>query len=158
MSEQKKLTLLENYKLQKDGAAEYMKKSKLSLQHVWYYQELAYRISVLEVFQTFLLAAPESVDTKILVPHFQLYEAYVLCLLNERKIGRTDNEDLVKQQQTALGNLQRIYESNKSKFSRYAPRSADQYHGDIENFTNTILPAWIQYRNTLLEISTKEAK
>lgn len=158
MSEQKKLTLLENYKLQKDYAAEILKKSKPTLQQVWYYQELTYRINVLEVFQTFLMAAPESAETKRLIPHFQLFEAYILCLMGERKIGRTDNEDLVKQQQTANGNLKQIFDSNKTKFSRYAPRSADQYHTDIETFTNTILPAWVQYRNTLIEISTKEAK
>lgn len=158
MSESKKLTLLEHYRLQRDYAAAYLEKSKPTLQQVWYYQELTYRINVLEVFQTFLMAAPESADTKVLIPHFQLFEAYVLCLVHERKIGRTDNKDLVKQQQTAHENLKQIFDSNKARFSRYAPRSAEQYHTDIETFTNTILPAWIQYRNTLLEISTKEAK
>ena len=158
MEGNKKTTLLENYKLQKDYAVEYMKKNRPTTQQVWYFQELAYRITVLEVFQAFLLAAPLSVDSTELVPHYQSFEAYVLCLLNERKFATTDNEEIKKQQATASENLQLIFMSNKKKFSNYAPRTAEQYHGDVESFTNTILPAWIQYRNTLIDISTKEGK
>ena len=51
------------------------------------YQELIYRIGVLEMAKELCSSAPVTTDTKALVRHYQLVDAYLRCVVNERRFG-----------------------------------------------------------------------
>ena len=156
MAENAKKTMLEHYIDQKTSAMTIMREKAPNLPQAWYFQELVYRIGVLETIQAYTKSAPFSADAKVLATHYQLFEAYLLSLISERKVTMATQKEVKEMQETALKNMNVIFTSDKARFAHYAPRTPEQYQTDIERFANTFLPAWVQYRNTLVEIKTKE--
>ena len=159
MEETKKVavqaTAIQVYREQRDGAVVYMKDTKPSVEQVLYYQELLYRIAILETIQALYKATPKTVDGNVLVPHYQLLEAFITCLIGERKLSGLVTKDDKKAQETALNSLNLILDHGKKKFLSYAPpESEEQYRNDIFNFIETVLIAWVQYRNTMVNVST----
>lgn len=151
----KKLTLLERYwkvRVDFDSACKEIPPSPVQL---WVYQELLYRIGVLEAFQLIAKAAPFSGDMKILFPHYQVVNMFVENLKKERFLQAPD-PDMQKQQQTAIGSLNSVIDDYRKRYANYAPQSPEQYQRDIGRTIATVLPAWIQYRNTITEIKLNE--
>jgi len=149
-----KKTILESYLEQKATAETLMKSSAPSVQQVLDYHELVYRIAVFETIRVFLKAAPKSVKQNVLAPHYKLFEEFLMCLINERKLGVPASEEKKKEQDTALNSLNLIFNNNREKFKSYAPKSEEEYSLDIFNFYGTMITAWIQYRNMLINIET----
>lgn len=150
-----KLTLLERYwKLRLDFEASGKEVMPTPAQ-LWAYQELLYRIGVLEVCQMLSKAAPFSCEMKVLIPHYQAVNAYMENLRKERFLQSSDPETQ-KQQQTALGSLNSVIEDYRKRYASYAPKSPEQYQKDIGRTVATVLPAWVQYRNTITEIKIIE--
>jgi len=126
---------------------------------IWEQQELLYRIEVLETCQMFQKTAPNSADVKLLVTHYQMADAYIQNLTQERRYGSSVSvsEETSKQRDTALLNLQRVIQDYRKCFSSFAPgNDTDCYRKTIAAVIQVILPVWIQYRQTYVEIK-KEA-
>ena len=122
---------------------------------IWEQQELLYRISVLETCQRFVKTAPHSADSKELLGHYQLLDAYLQNLTLERRFGARINE---KQCNTAHGNLLQVIQDYRKRFSSFAPgNDANCYRNTIAGVIQTVLPVWIQYRQTYTEIKNQEA-
>jgi hypothetical protein len=125
-----------------------------SVLQLWSYQELVYRIGAIEVFQRFVKAAPITSDMKTLVQHYQAVNGYIEHLRKERFHSATDT-DKQKQQQTAQASLTSVVEDYRKRYNSYSPGNPEQYKKDIGKTIATVLPAWVQYRDTVTEIKIK---
>ena len=150
-------TMLECYIARKDSFDNGMQAAMPGPIHIWLQQELLYRIEVLEACQMFAKTAPQSLDTKDLFWHYQMVDAYFQCLTTERRYGTDADENLKKQRETAHSNLLRIIQDYRKRLSSFTSGTdAGCYKKTITNVIQTVLPAWVQYRQTYIEI-TKEA-
>ena len=147
-------TILDDYRkkrqaLDEAAQAERMPESK----DLFAYAELAYRISVLESFQYLSRTAPAAKNMAQIVPHYQSTDAMISHIIRERRFADVKDEAVQKSRTTAYEMLCSIQKDYRKKFSGYAPASEQQYGQDVTKVINTVLPAWIQYRDTLLSLS-----
>lgn len=149
-------TMLDNYKNLRQGLDVQMKDSPPSNQ-VWQYQELLYRIEVLEACQMLQKVAPINADAKALITHYQMVDAYIQGLTSERRYGTASDENIQMQRNTSYQNLCRVIQDYRKRFASFAPSNPDQYRKEIGRAISTVLPAWIQYRNTYVTVNKKEA-
>lgn len=115
-------------------------------------QELNYRICVIETFQAFCKSAPMSLDTRVLGYHFQMVDAYVRFVLTERRFGPKTDEDGQKKRDTALASFEKVVQDGRKRFSSFAPSKPEQYKNTVNQYVNTVLPVWMQYRNTYINL------
>ena len=114
------------------------------------YQELLYRISVLESCMTLVKTAPVGTDLMAMSFHYRVVDALFTCLLQERQFGIPADEKLKGQRTTALSNLQVVITSFRKQFQSFMPTSPEAYRDTVSKMINTILPAWLQYRFTYI--------
>ena len=115
----------------------------MTVQELLVYQELLYRIQILETCQSLCKTAPVSTDMKELLGHYQLVDAVLHCAAKERK--------------TAGENLEKITVDCRKRFSSFHASTPDQYRQSVSALFGTVLPAWLQWRNTYVPIG-EEAK
>jgi hypothetical protein len=143
-------TLLEQYLKKQADYNSQMAENSFPPDEAIVMQELNYRICILETFRSFCRTAPLTTDVKVLGYHYQLVNAYVRFLLNERKFGPKTDEAGQKKRETAYVSLERVVQNGAKQFSSFTASSQDQYKKTISGMINTILPVWIQYRNTYI--------
>ena len=148
-------TILENYLGLKTTLDTGMTLAAFCPGQIWQYQELLYRIEVLQVCQMFQKSAPESADVKTIVPHYQMMDAYIQNLLQERQnIAGQDKQPT----QTAYNSFFGVVQDYRKRFGSFAPgNDAGKYGKEIAAVIRAVLPAWIQYRETCVSIHQKEA-
>lgn len=115
-------------------------------------QEVNYRICVLEIFRDYCLTAPQTMDPRVMGYHYQLVDANIQFLVSERKFGPKVDENGKKKRETAENSLNRVIADQRKRFSNYRPSTQGQFRKDICAMVNTILPVWISYRNTYINI------
>lgn len=145
-------TLLEQYRERQNVFRSQIAENSLPLEDLLVMQELNYRICVLETFQSFCKSAPITMDTKVMGYHFQMVDAYVRFILNERKFGLKADAEGQKRRETARESLERVVQDGRKRFTSFSAGTQEQYKKCISNFSNTILPVWMQYRNTYINI------
>ena len=116
------------------------------------FQELNYRICVLETFQCFCKCAPITTDPKALGYHFQMVDAYMRFVLSERRFGPKTDEKGQQQRETALSSFERVVQDGKKRFASFTAGADDQYKKNISSYVNSVLPVWMQYRNTYINV------
>ena len=141
-------TTLEQYYQTKQQLNAKMAEGKFTNDQLLGYQELMYRISVLESCMMFLKTAPVSTDTSILGFHYKVVDALFTCMLQERQFGLPADEKVKKQRATALENLQLVITSFRRPFQSFAPNTPEVYRETISKMITTVLPVWLQYRYT----------
>jgi len=148
-------TILENYLGLKTTLDAGMQTAKPGPAQIWQYQELLYRIEVLQACQMFQKSAPESTDGKILCQHYQMMDAYIQNLLQERQnVAGKDRQPT----QTAYNSFFGVVSDYRKRFGSFAPgNDAGKYGKEIAAVVRAVLPAWIQYRETYVTIITKGA-
>ena len=114
------------------------------------YQELLYRISVLESCMTLVKTAPVGTDLMAMSFHYQVVDALFTCLLQERQFGIPADEKLKNQRTTALSALHTVITSFRKQFQSFAPSFPEAYRDAVGKMINTILSAWLQYRFTYI--------
>jgi len=149
-----KPTLLEKYQLTYADLTK--RESPLPLEAVRTFQELLYRTEVLQVCQMFTVTAPVGNDLGAMLKHYQMVDGYFESIKSERRIGPAASEEVQSRRDTAHQNLCRIVADYRKRFGSFKPGDPEQYKNEIGNVISTFLPAWIQMRNTLIHISTKE--
>lgn len=115
-------------------------------------QELLYRIAVLETFKIFSLTIPITRDARRLSQHYNIVDAYITCVLNERRFGFPTGEAGKKQQEAAHNNLMVVATTFKNGFKSFVASSDTAYQEKVMNMINAFLPAWVSYRNTYISI------
>lgn len=143
-------TTLEQYYQTKQQLNAKMAEGKFTNDQLLGYQELMYRISVLESCMMFLKTAPVSTDTSILGFHYKVVDALFTCMLQERQFGLPADEKVKKQRATALENLQLVITSFRRPFQSFAPNTPEVYRETISKMITTVLPVWLQYRYTYI--------
>lgn len=145
-------TVLENYFNMRKWVESEIAKGPATPTHVWWYSELVYRISVLETCQMFCKTAPVSLEVKTLLGHYQMMDAYIKNMVTERKYGPDRGPDTQKERDAALNNLERVVQDYRKRFSSFSPSAPDFYGKELARVVNTVLPAWLQFRNAYVPI------
>ena len=143
-------TTLEQYNQMKQQLSAKIADGTMTGDQLLGYQELLYRISVLESCMNFVKTAPVTNDMKVMSFHYQVVEALFTCLIQERQFAVPANDALKKQRDTALSNLQTVVNSFRKQFQSFKPATPEAYRAAVTKMVNTILPAWLQYRFTYI--------
>lgn len=145
-------TILDQYREKQNVIRSQIAENSLPLEELLRMQELNYRICVLETFQAFCKSAPVTLDTKVMGYHFQMVDAYVRYVISERRFGPKTDADGQKKRETALVSFERVVQDGKKRFSSFTAGTQEQYKTTISSYINTILPVWMQYRNTYINL------
>ena len=143
-------TTLDMYYQNKQQLNAIIAEHKLTMDQLLGYQDLLYRISILESCMNFVKTAPVTADVSAMSYHYKIVDALFTCLLQERQFGIPADEKLKKQRATALGHLQTVSTSFRKQFQSFAPTTPEAYRDAISKMVNTVLPAWLQYRFTYI--------
>lgn len=143
-------TTLDQYYQTKQQLSAKIADGSLNMDQLLGYQELLYRIDVLESCMAFVKTAPVTADLKAMSFHYHVVDSLITCLLQERQFGIPADEKLKKQRATALSNLQTVVTCFRKQFQSFAPTYPEAYREAIGKMLNTILPAWLQYRYTYI--------
>ena len=146
-------TMLETYQAGKNSFDTSIQTAMPAPDQIWIQQETIYRIEVLETCQMFAKTAPQSVDVQVLSPHYQMVDAYIQNLTQERRYGMSAGEETKKQRETAYSNFLRVIQDYRARFGSFSPGGdTGCYRKTISKVIQTVLPVWIQYRQTYIEI------
>lgn len=145
-------TALETYRQKQTELLAQIAEQKTQPNTMLVLQEVNYRICVLETFQAFLKTAPITTDMKQMVYHYQMLDAYVRFIESERKFGAATDAEGKKKRETATTTLGRVTQDIRKRFSSFHATSPEQYKSEIGTLINTVLPVWIQLRNTYINI------
>lgn len=145
-------TILEHYRNLQNNYRSQIAEGSLPLEDNLKMQEVNYRICVLETFEAFSRSAPLTTDTKVMGYHYQLVDANVKFMLTERQFGPKTDADGLKKRETAYGSLEKVVQDGRRQFSSFKPTAQDQYRNKIINHILTVLPVWMQYRNTYINV------
>ena len=124
-------TALEKYYGMKENMNAAIAQGKLPVEHMLIFQEVLYRINVLETCMNFCKSAPTTPDMRVLTYHYQLTDAFIQCMMLERRLGPAGDEGVKTQRDTAFANMQNVVTSCRKKFSSFAPN----------NPTHTVTPS-----------------
>ena len=145
-------TILDQYRGYRKSTYEQIEKGQFHTDQLLVLQELQYRIHVLEMCMNFCKTAPVTQDQRDLGFHYRVVDAFVSCMMLERRFGMPADENGKIQRDTAFQNFQSIVVSFRRAFQCFYPTTDDSYRVRMCKMINTILPAWIQYRNTYTKI------
>lgn len=149
-------TVLSNYIDKQTAYLIQAEAGNMPLPDMFTLQELNYRISALQTMQAFCRTAPLSTDTRALGFHFQMAKSYMQGLLVEHKLGPKADENGLKKRETAFSAMKRIFDDNCNRFASFSPSSAEHYKNCLLAMVNTVLPAWLQYRETYVAIDARK--
>lgn len=145
-------TVLENYGQYKQAMVQQMAQERIKADTLWRFGELAYRISVLETCQVYCKSAPACTDMQVLMRHYHMLDAYIQSLALERSYGPNRGKDTEKEREAAKMNLSRVIQDYRGRFSSFAPATDTTYSQEVGRVVNTILPAWLQLRETFVPL------
>lgn len=115
-------------------------------------QEMNYRICVLETFQSMMRVIPMTTDLQVIANHFQVISCYMELLLKERKFGPKMDETQKQKRDTALASLENVVRDGKKRFMSFTAQTPDSYKKCMGKYCNTVLPMWMQYRETYISL------
>ena len=141
----------------KISLAPLVKAGKMTFQDTMVYQELLYRIQVLETCKMLCKAAPITTNMNDLLLHYQLTDTILSCMGEERHMGFPADDKGKAQRKTAVENFHRVLTDFRKRFSSFQAKSPEQYRQSISAMVGTVLVAWVQLRNTYVPIG-EEAK
>lgn len=144
------VTVLEQYQQKREEYRSQIEAHSFLLEELMNLQEMNYRICVLETFQTMLRVIPITTDLQVIVKHFQVASFYMELLLKERKFGPKMDEK--QKRETALASLETVVRDGKERFMRFTAPSVNSYKQSIQKYCNTVLPMWMQYRETYISL------
>ena len=145
-------TYLDEYRNRKLSFAPLLQAGKMTLRDTVVYQELLYRIQVLETCKMLCKVAPITTNMNDLLLHYQLTDTLLSCMAEERHMGFPADDKGKAQRKTAVENFHRVLTDFRKRFSSFRAEKPEQYQQAISAMVNTILPVWIQMRNTCVPI------
>lgn len=147
--------ILDLYIQKRDELLKQLPKDEKAVVQLIVLSELNYRIDVLETCRAFCAYAPVTQDVSVMQCHYQQMDAYIKFMQAERKFGWKTDENGKKKRETAAAALARIADDYRRQFSSFKASSDQQYSKCVQKVINTVLPAWVQYRDTYVEINIK---
>lgn len=150
-------TVLEQYLAMENTAKQKIAARSFATEGLMALQELQYRICVIETLKCFCLCTPEQPTPDGLCMHYRAVGTYLRFLVSERRMGSEADGEANKRRETARTAWMRVVEDSERRWSSYQVTTAEKYRKDITDTVNTVLPVWIQYRNTVLPIGGERA-
>ncbi len=147
-----KKKLIEVYQDKEKEYADLLIDDEGSLTKIADLQEIKYRISVLSTLRMFVDSAPITDNLREIKFHFNITSKVVDMLLEERRFGRTVDENGQKQRETAETALKNVVRQNKKRFESFKPEKLTTYAKLMQEYVSTVLPVWVQYRNTYIAV------
>jgi len=148
------MKLIEQYQKSGKLLEEQLVGGECSVKKVVEVQELKYRISILSTMRTFEGSAPIDGTTDDINFHFRILTKYLAFLIEERRMGKKTDDAGKKKRETALGVLEDIFESKKEEFDEQDfEENPVTYMKFVRGVLSTIIPAWVQYRDTYVDVS-----
>ena len=141
----------------KISLAPLVKAGKMTFQDTMVYQELLYRIQVLETCKMLYKAAPITTNMNDLLLHYQLTDTLLSCMEEERHMGFPADDKGKAQRRTAVENFHRVLTDFRKRFSSFRAEKPEQYRQSVSAMIGAVLVAWVQLRNTYVPIG-EEAK
>lgn len=145
-------TILEQYQQKSEDYRSQIAADSFPPDELLALQEMNYRICVLETFQSMLRVIPMTTDLRLIANHFQVISCYMELLLKERKFGPKMDETQKQKRDTALASLENVVRDGKKRFMSFTAPNPDSYKKCIANYCNTVLPMWMQYRETYISL------
>lgn len=127
----------------------------LPLDQILVYQEVCYRISVLQSCQAYNQTAPVTTNIRAIMFHFQMLDAYLCALQEEHKVGVPADEKRKEQRRTAAQSFGIIVQNCRKPFLSFRASTPELYKSKVGILFSSILPAWIQYRDSYIPFDTK---
>lgn len=149
-------TVLEKYQRDRQYFYQQISEGKVTVRTLWICNELTYRIGVLETFRIFSTSAPNTTDTKRLQRHYQMVDAFIQYVAQERGYGPNRGPDTEKERNAAKTNLDRVIQDYRKRFSSFAPSSNEAYGWKITDVMKVVTPAWLQMRETFVPLKEKQ--
>ena len=146
-------TWLNEYNSLKNAMNKEVLGGNMSFEQLMLYQELVYRIGVIETCQSFCTSAPVSTDRYAMGNHYKLVDAFIQCLAKERRFGQPADDALKAKRATANDNLEKVITDCRKRFSSFAPSGPEHYKQSISKLVGTVLTCWLQLRNTYINIT-----
>lgn len=143
-------TKLEQYYQMRQQLDGRIAEGKLDVNQFLGYQELLYRISILESCMNFVKTAPVTADWKAMSFHYQVVDALFTCMIQDRRFGIPADEKLKRQRETAQNTIIVIVNSYRKQFQSFTPTAPDAYKNAITKMIDAVLSAWLQYRFTYI--------
>lgn len=123
-----------------------MENGDLQFEQALQYQELLYRIEVLNGCRILCRTAPVTMDVSAMVRHYQAADAYIQCISEERRLGTPADEKQAARRKTAADALNRTLEDWRKRFGSFQPTNPEQYRQALSAYINTVLAVWLQLR------------
>ena len=146
------MTLLEQYNAKLGEMNDKIRAGQLPPEEMLVYQELVYRIAVLNTCTAFCAGAPVTMETAKLCCHYQVVAMYIKMLSCERQVGSKTDEDGKKKRGAAKETIDRVMNDGVRRFGSFNPKTDDLYKKTVSEFINAYISVWIQYRNTYINI------
>ena len=128
-----------------------VEEGELPLKKLLEYQELKYRIFVLDTIQAFEMNIPLTEDKKDIQRHYYVVSKFIRSLLTEHKYGTKTDEAGVKVRETAEKALQKVVADGERRFKSLAIQF-QQYYKSICDYFQAVLIVWTQYRESYIKI------
>lgn len=84
--------------------------------------------------------------------HFRRHHTRIKSIVTERKYGPDRGPDTQKERDAARANLERVVQDYRKRFSSFSPSAPDFYGKELTKVVNTVLPAWLQFRNAYVPV------
>lgn len=150
-------TILEQLRKKQADIREQISANSLPLDELLAMQELNYRINVMETFQSFVKTAPLSTEIKVLAQHYNVFDVYLRYLLKDHRFGFAADDKGKQLSETAKKAVEDIIFSSQKRFTSFVAQTQDQYKKCVSECANTVLPMWLQYRDSYVPIKLQEA-
>ena len=73
-------------------------------------------------------------------------------MLTDHKFGQPADEKQKQVRETAANSLLQVVNNCRKQFSSFKPTTAELYKQSINTLITTVLPAWVQYRETYISL------
>ena len=128
-----------------------VEETELPLKKLLEYQELKYRIFVIDTFRSFERIIPLTDDKKEIQRHYYVVSKFIRSLLTEHKYGTKTDETGMKVRETAERALLKVVSDGERRFKSLAIQF-QQYYKSIYEYFQTVLIVWTQYREAYIKI------
>ena len=108
--------------------------------------------------QLFVKTAPVTTDTKscFCLSLSDVGDVYIYHMLTDHKFGQPADEKQKQVRETAANSLLQVVNNCRKQFSSFKPTTAELYKQSINTLITTVLPAWVQYRETYISLKEEQ--
>ncbi len=145
------MSLLQDYVMLKNEMENRMGDTT-GLKSLLLYQELGYRVLVLDTLKAFTDTVPDIEDGKAVRSHTKALMNYIQTIPDGNKFAPKVDETGKKARATALETLREVCEDACDNLDEYVPESQENYAKELSKILRPITSVWSQYRDTLIAI------